>query len=212
MKWLVGLVVAGLCLNAPALVAKKLPFEVRFQGKDVFDRLVEQAQEKNWAQLSIGERAATIGKELTGTPYKNYTLEIDDYIEAPSVNLNGLDCWTFFEVSLAFARMLELPSDKYTPETMLEYIELDRYRKGKCNGSYLSRLHYLADWLFDNAHGGMVADFSKKLGGVPRKMKTAPSLNRQLAQVHWQLDFWVSELIRSVSFDWWIEMAQQLIR
>lgn len=143
-----------------------MPFETRFKGVEKFNKLVEQAKIEQWVKLPLGERVATIGKTLVGTPYKGYTLEIDDSIEAPSVNLNGLDCWTFFEVSLGFARMLELPEEEWTPEILLDYIELDRYRKGQCTGNYLSRLHYLADWLIDNAEGGLVEDLSKKLGGV----------------------------------------------
>ncbi|MFH1067958.1 MAG: N-acetylmuramoyl-L-alanine amidase-like domain-containing protein [bacterium] len=145
--------------------APTLPFPVRFQGVEVFNRLVTRAHKENWNKLELGERVATVGKALVGTPYKGFTLEVDDKIEAPSVNLHGLDCWTFFEVSLAFARMLELPPQCHTPEILLAYIELDRYRGGFCDGSYLSRLHYLADWLFDNAAGGMVKDFSRELGG-----------------------------------------------
>ena len=43
--------------------------------------------------------------------------------------------------------MLDEPREQWKPETMLRYIELDRYRGGQCTGSYLSRLHYLEDWL-----------------------------------------------------------------
>src|ERR1043166_585718 len=102
---------------------------------------------------------------MTGTRYKSYTLEIDNRIESPSVNFNGLDCWTFFETSLAFARMLNEPEENWTPENFLHYIELDRYRGGVCTGEYLSRLHYLEDWLYDNNRRGLVEDLTTKLGG-----------------------------------------------
>jgi hypothetical protein len=82
------------------------------------------------------------------------------------VNFTGLDCWTFFETSLAFARMLDEPRENWTPQTLLKYIELDRYRDGKCNGSYLSRLHYLEEWLSDNDDRGLVKDLTRELGGV----------------------------------------------
>src|SRR6476646_8890679 len=75
-----------------------LPFSTVFKGREQFDRLVSQARANNWASLPIGERTATVGKALLGTRYRSFTLEIDDHIEAPSVNFNGLDCWTFFEV------------------------------------------------------------------------------------------------------------------
>jgi len=103
---------------------------------------------------------------LLGTPYKGYTLEIDDHIEAPSVNLAGLDCWTFFETALAFARMVDEPAEQWTPETLLRYIEMDRYWGGECDGTYLSRIHYLEDWLHDNSKRGLIRDLTRSLGGV----------------------------------------------
>jgi hypothetical protein len=140
-----------------------LPFDTVFKGRKKFDALVAQADK--WKDLPIGQRVAEVGRALTGTPYKSYTLEIDNHIEAPSVNFIGLDCWTFFETSLAFARMLDEPKENWTPQTMLKYIELDRYRGGSCSG-YLSRLHYLEDWLRDNERRGLLSDRTRDLGGV----------------------------------------------
>ena len=152
---------------APAVPAEfdthGLPFSTVFSGRSRFDELVARAGAA--VGLPIGQRTAVIGRALVGTPYRGYTLEIDDRIEAPSVNLNGLDCWTFFEVSLAFARMLDEPRANWTPETMLKYIEQDRYRGGVCSG-YLSRLHYLEDWAEDNERRGLVRDLTRELGGV----------------------------------------------
>lgn len=165
---LVYLAVPLLLLTAPASRAADspygLPMSTIFKGRERFDALVAQADK--WKPLPIGERTAAIGRALCGTPYKSFTLEIDDRIEAPSVNFNGLDCWTFFETSLAFARMLDEPREKWTPATMLKYIELDRYRGGDCNGSYLSRLHYLEDWLGDNDRRGLTQDLTRSLGAV----------------------------------------------
>jgi hypothetical protein len=144
----------------------KLPLSTTFRGEDKFNRLVAQAKENNWKALPIGERTAAVGQAMLGTPYKSFTLEIDNRVESPSVNLNGQDCWTFFENSLAFARMLDEPQDNWSPETMLSKIELDRYRGGECTGEYLSRLHYLEDWLHDNDRRGLVKDLTRSLGGV----------------------------------------------
>ncbi len=143
-----------------------LPFDTVFKGESKFAQLATQADANGWSKLPIGERTATVGKALRGTPYKGYTLEIDDRIEAPSVNLYGVDCWTFFECALAFARMLDEPRANWTPQTMLRYIEQDRYRGGRCDGTYLSRLHYLEEWLHDNDARGLVDDLTRSLGGV----------------------------------------------
>ena len=145
-----------------------LPMGAVFIGQDRFETRVRQLRPiaDKVRALPIGERTAWFGQMLLGTPYKGYTLEIDDHIEAPSVNLNGLDCWTFFETALAFARMIEEPDSQWTPETLLRYIEKDRYWGGECTGSYLSRLHYLEDWLHDNARRGLIRDLTRSLGGV----------------------------------------------
>jgi hypothetical protein len=145
--------------------APGLPFNTVFKGRDRFDNLVSKARQGDWKALPIGERTATVGRALVGTRYKAYTLEIDNRIEAPSVNFTGMDCWTFYEISLAFARMLNEPEENWTPEQMLHYIELDRYRGGQCTGEYLSRLHYLEDWLADNDRRGLVEDLTRSLGG-----------------------------------------------
>jgi hypothetical protein len=143
-----------------------LPFETVFRGRDRFEALVQRADAENWKALPLGQRVCAVGRAMVGTPYRSFTLEIDDHVEAPSVNLYGLDCWTFFETSLAFARMLNEPRDGWTPQTMLHFIEADRYRGGHCTGEYLSRLHYLEDWLNDNDRRGMVRDMTRSLGGV----------------------------------------------
>jgi len=158
----------------------RLPFKTIFKGEPQFRRLVSLAKENNWKSLPIGERTAAIGQGLLGTRYKSYTLEIDNRIESPSVNFTGLDCWTFFEVSLGFARMLNEPEENWSPENFLHYIEVDRYRGGVCTGEYLSRLHYLEDWLYDNNKRGLVEDLTTKLGG-----KTVPHAAREMT-VAWR--------------------------
>jgi len=142
-----------------------LPFSTVFKGQDQFNRLVAKAKAGNWKALPIGERTAAVGLALVGTRYKHFTLEIDNRIESPSVNFQGVDCWTFFEIALSFARMLNEPESNWTPERLLHFIEMDRYRGGECTGDYLSRLHYLEDWLYDNDRRGLVEDMTRDLGG-----------------------------------------------
>ncbi len=57
---------------------------------------------------------------------------------------------------------------------------MDRYRGGQCTGEYLSRLHYLEDWLQDNDRRGLVEDLTRSLGGVP-----APHAAREMT-VGWR--------------------------
>jgi hypothetical protein len=161
---LVPVLTVAIIGNAAAAVT--LPMRTVFKGQDRFERLVVRAKAENWKSLPIGERTASVGQAMVGTPYRSYTLEVDNQIESPSVNFTGLDCWTFFEIALAFARMLDEPEENWTPARLLHYIEMDRYRGGECTGAYLSRLHYLEDWLYDNNRRGLVADLTRELGGV----------------------------------------------
>lgn len=173
VKFIVPLMLA--CSSALA-VETRLPFKTVFKGQDQFNRLVSKAKSENWKELPIGERTATVGQALLGTRYKHYTLEIDNRIESPSVNFVGMDCWTFFEISLAFARMLNEPEEYWTSAQLLHYIEIDRYRDGQCTGEYLSRLHYLEDWLVDNKQRGLVDELTPHLGG-----KSVPHSAREMS-------------------------------
>ncbi|MBV8174039.1 MAG: DUF1460 domain-containing protein [Verrucomicrobia bacterium] len=157
----------GLLVDAHGAV--DLPFSKVFKGESQFDRLVRIAERDGWRSLPLGERTVAVGEALLGTPYASFTLEIDSHTESPSVNLNGVDCWTYFEIALGFARMLELKPGTYTPEDLLAMIELDRYRGGRCDGKYTSRLHYLEDWIYDNERRGLVQNLTRSLGGVPMR-------------------------------------------
>ena len=169
-------VLFGSCAMAIASESR-LPFNTMFKGRDNFERLVAKAKSENWPALPIGERTAAVGQALVGTRYKHFTLEIDNRIESPSVNFQGMDCWTFFEISLAFARMLDEAEENWTPDRLLHYIEVDRYRGGECTGEYLSRLHYLEDWLADNDRRGLVEDLTRSLGG-----RSVPHSAREMTQ------------------------------
>jgi hypothetical protein len=150
---------------SPAYAAESaLPFKTRFKGEERFHALVAQSQKEGWAELPIGDRILRFGKGMRSTPYVSYTLEIDDHVEAPSVNFNGLDCWSFFEISLGMARMIGRKLPSYTPDDLLREIEFTRYRGGVCTGHYLERLHYLEEWFFDDEARGVVDNITRKLG------------------------------------------------
>ena len=144
----------------------RLLFTTVFKGKEKFDRLVGQAVRENWRALPIGERTARVGRALVGTPYVNYTLELDDRIESPSVNFNGMDCWTFYEISLAFSQMLRVKDGDYRPEDLLALIELERYRDGRCTGGFLSRMHFLEEVFANNSARGLSTNPTSEMGGV----------------------------------------------
>lgn len=92
--------------RVPKAAPMRLPMKTIFIGESKFHAVVAKAERENWRKLPIGDRTVKVANELLGVPYKNYTLEVDDTIESPVVNLRGMDCWTFYENSLAIARMI----------------------------------------------------------------------------------------------------------
>ncbi len=176
------LVVSALFLLLTPLAALRaqatLPFETVFKGRDVFERLVAKAQRENWRALPLGDRTARVAVAMVGTPYKGYTLEVDDHIEAPSVNFYGQDCWTTFEISLGFARMLHAKDAPYTPQDLLRMVELNRYRGGRCTGNYLSRFHFLEEMFYDNERRGLVSNITRRFRGAD-----AERLSREIREM-----------------------------
>lgn len=162
-----------------------LPLEKTFVGPQKFHELMNRGYRAGWAKLPLGERVNKFALALRGTPYVNYTLELHDTVEAPSVNMKGMDCWTLFEIALCMARLVALHPPPYTPQEMLRLIEMDRYRGGRCTGRFDSRLHHLEDWLRDNQRRGLVKDITPSLGGKKLYRRMAymgkkPHLYRQL--------------------------------
>lgn len=146
----------------------RLPMSTVFKGDAKFQAMVAKAERENWRKLPLGERTIRAARAMVGTPYVNYTLEVDDHVESPVVNLRGMDCWTYYENALAFARMLRYKPAPYKPEDMLHMIELERYRGGRCTGNYLSRMHHLEEVFYDNQKRGLATNITPQLPGAVR--------------------------------------------
>jgi hypothetical protein len=136
-----------------------------FSGGEVFERLLALARAQAWRKLPIGERIGAIGLALLHTPYVAATLEAGDDREVCAVDLHGVDCVTFFETALCFARMLTVGGR--TPRALLEQVRFTRYRAGRLNG-YASRLHYTSDWFADNARKRVIRVVTRELPGAAR--------------------------------------------
>jgi hypothetical protein len=155
-----------------------------FKGREIFDRVLAKALSEKWEALPIGETMGHIAKELEGTPYVGFTLELSKDSEICSVNLTGLDCVTFFEDTLDFARMLK--KGGRTPDDLLKEVAFTRYRGGVV-GDFTSRLHYTTDWFFDNQQKKVVKILAPDLpGNEPFTQKVGimsehPENYRQLA-------------------------------
>ena len=146
--------------------APRLPLSKVFQGDSKFHAIIAKAERENWRNLPLGERTIRVAREMVGTPYVNYTLEVDDRIESPVANLKGMDCWTYYENALALARMLRYKPGPYKPTDLLHMVEIERYRNGVCTGSYLSRMHHLEEVFSDNQRRGYATNITSRIPGA----------------------------------------------
>lgn len=144
--------------NSQNSAAKKLGI---FNNEKTFFRIAQKAREEKWQALPIGEVMGKVAKELKGTPYLANTLDQSIDEEVPLVDMNALDCVTFFETTLDFARVIK--RNVASPLVLLKEIRLTRYRDGKV-GDYSSRLHYTTDWFVDNEKKGVVKILSSLPG------------------------------------------------
>ncbi len=153
-----------------------------FVGEAVFKRIMAKAMVEKWASLPIGDLIGRIARELEGTPYESGTLDHLPDKESCTVNLSALDCVTFFETTLAFARMLK--KGGRTPADLVSEVRFTRYRGGIC-GDFTSRLHYTSDWFFDNQKKHVVKLLDHLPGSEPFEQKVGfmsahPEFYRQL--------------------------------
>ena len=152
----------------PPPSSPRLPLPTVFQGDSKFHAIVAKAERENWRNLPLGERTIRVARELVGTPYVNYTLEVDDRTESPVANLKGMDCWTYYENSLALARMLRYKPAPYKPQDLLHMVEIERYRGGVCTGNYLSRMHHLEEVFHDNQRRGYATNITSRIPGAQK--------------------------------------------
>lgn len=152
----------------PPASGPRLPLSRVFQGESKFQSIVAKAERENWRNLPLGERTIRVARELVGTSYVNYSLEVDDKIESPVANLKGMDCWTYYENALALARMLRYQPAPYKPQDLLHMVEIERYRNGVCTGSYLSRMHHLEEVFYDNQRRGYATNITSRIPGAEK--------------------------------------------
>ncbi|MCB9210388.1 MAG: DUF1460 domain-containing protein [Ignavibacteriales bacterium] len=151
------------------LVSLTLNAQVLYTDDDVeiCNTKFEFAVSENLKNLPINDVVVEIGKTFLGLDYEAYTLEKSEN-EQLIIHLTGLDCYTFFESSLAFARCIK--SGKTTFQDFQNEIQNLRYRNGVIEG-YPSRLHYAADWLYDNNNRNIVKDITEEIGGIKYSKK-----------------------------------------
>lgn len=122
----------------------------------------ELAASLHLRQKPIGEVVIGMGRSFLGTDYVANTLEQPGE-EHLVINLRGLDCVSFYENALVFARCIK--KGKTTFEDYKQELQFIRYRGGVIKG-YPSRLHYSSDYFYDNEKKHVLNVVTKDIGGV----------------------------------------------
>lgn len=148
------------------------------KDRAVFERwLTEMKSEKS---LSQNELLIETARFFLGTPYVASTLEMEP--EALVVNLRELDCTTFVENVVALTRTLQHATPSF--DVFCRQLQQLRYRKDTIT-DYTDRLHYMADWIYENDRKGIVKDVNLEIGGQPLSLdlsfiSTHPDSYKQL--------------------------------
>ncbi len=131
--------------------------------RQIYERYIGSLEANK--DLPIGQLVIRTALFFVGTPYVASTLEKEP--EGLVVNLRELDCTTFVESVLALARTVS--EDSLSFKHYCDNLRQLRYRNGLIK-DYTDRLHYMADWLYENERKGIVQDIGKAIGGVSLPM------------------------------------------
>lgn len=132
-------------------------------NRDLCEAHLQKLSTNNPSASSIQELAVRVGKGFIGTPYVAKTLELGG-TEKLVVDLQGLDCTTFLENVVVFARLAK--KNQLDFEAFQQELEIIRYRDGK-QGAYPTRLHYFTEWISNNEEKGLLKDITADIGGSP---------------------------------------------
>ena len=154
--------------------------------------LVEASRELPYS-ASPQTRMMWFAEKLMSMPYVAGTLDGDE--EILTVNLDGFDCNTFVETVAALA--MTVGEGRTSWRDFVYNLQRIRYRKGTVNG-YASRLHYVSDWIVDNAYRGNVKEVTGDYPGVKTLEKTIDFMTRHRDKYPALADSAVYAAMRSV--------------
>jgi len=153
----------GLLLNGLPLYSNNLLRGLFDDDETICKNKFKIFVDASLANKPIGDAIIEIGNSFLGTEYVGGTLDKDTKSENLVINLTGLDCVTFVENCLVFARCVIRGETEFRNyEKELAWI---RYRNGYIDG-YASRLHYFCDWIYDNEDKGVVKNITSEIGGI----------------------------------------------
>lgn len=128
------------------------------EDREIFERYREAMEPRK--SLPMGELMIGTARFFQEVPYVASTLEIEP--EGLVVNLRELDCTTFAETVLALSRTIQSADPSF--DTFCDNLQSLRYREGSIM-DYTDRLHYMADWFYENDRKGIIKDMNREIGG-----------------------------------------------
>lgn len=133
--------------------------------KAIAEDLLSHSLKEGYAEAPLGMIIHEFGDSFIGVDYEAGTLDKNDE-EQLVVHLSGLDCYTLVDNTIAISRAIRFGESRF--DAYLKELENIRYRDGKLDG-YISRLHYVTDWIYDLSKRGILRDVTSEIGGVPYK-------------------------------------------
>ena len=135
------------------------------QSKDqrVFKELIRFLDRRKTSTASPDQLVLEVGKFFLQRPYGVGSLETKGG-ERLVINLRAFDCVTFVENVIALAWCVKSRQESF--ESFKRLLRKIRYRQARLQG-YASRLHYFADWIYDNQKKRFVRDITAEIGGRP---------------------------------------------
>lgn len=140
-----------------------------------------------------GDRVVWIASRFAGEPYVGGTLEGPQ--EQLTVNLDEFDCTTLVETALAINATASSPRRDW--REFLFNLERLRYRSGLMT-DYASRLHYITEWIADNAHRGHLTETTQLMPRVSYMEKNLDFMSTHADAYPQLADPTLLERIRSV--------------
>jgi hypothetical protein len=160
--------------------------QVLYSQKDVqiFNSILSAAEKNHLADSAIEKIVIHVGKQFLGSPYVGGILDQPES-ENLVIDLNGLDCVTYLESTLALSIIIK--ENKTQFEDFCDELKFIRYRNGILNG-YASRLHYFYDWINNNQQKGILENKTETIGGRPFEKKINSMSKNRIKYPHLKED------------------------
>ena len=128
----------------------------------LFEKVMAYGLEENLGAEPLGVAIQRVGQWFNKSPYVAGSLDQGE-VERLVIKLDGFDCVTFVESTVALARTIQEGSGRF--EVFVDKLTEQRYRNSVVEG-YCSRLHYFSEWIYQNQEKGLVTDITREIGGI----------------------------------------------